>query len=79
MIAVRVQEVPKAEYEYFNKGNFSLTKVDEPPKTLAGMKHDASVSLFNLNKIFENTLTEPSCFIPAKVFGGSSTLVREKL
>ena len=28
MIAVRVQGIPKSEYQYFNKGNFSLGKVE---------------------------------------------------
>lgn len=32
MIAVRVQSINKSEYNYFNKGNFSIGKIDQPPK-----------------------------------------------
>lgn len=58
MIAVRVQDISKVEYNYFNKGNFSLGKVEEAPKQIPGLKPEASTSLFNLPKIFTNQLYE---------------------
>jgi hypothetical protein len=58
IIAARVQEVKKIEYNYFNKGNFSLDDIMEPPKTIQGLSTDASVSLFNLPKVFNNNLFE---------------------
>lgn len=58
MIAVRVQSINKIEYNYFNKGNFSLSKIDEPPKQIQGLKSEISLSLFNLNKVFDNNLYE---------------------
>ena len=55
MIAVRVQAIPKKEYEYFLKGNFSLgNKLEKPPKNITGLNVETSTSLFNLKKVFEN-------------------------
>ena len=55
MIAVRIQAIPRKEYDYFLKGNFSLgSRLEKPPKNIAGVGAEASTSLFNLKKVFEN-------------------------
>lgn len=56
MIAVRVEAVPKVEYDYFTKGSFSLLKVTNPPKTLPFLKPSISSSLFNLTQVFPNPI-----------------------
>ena len=52
-MAVKIQNIPKPEYEYFLKGNFSLTKeIEKPTKLIPNVTHETSQSLFNLKQLF---------------------------
>ena len=56
MIAVRIEGVTKKEYEYFLKGNFSLGDVEKPGKNIGGLNTEASTSLYNMKKVFDNNI-----------------------
>ena len=69
IIACRISKISKIQYDYCIKGNFALPKeqkdqnkdgkeTKEVMKLIAGLDSESNISLWNLRKVFPNTLHE---------------------
>lgn len=51
--------IPKIQYDYFNKGNFTLPKeAKEPIKAIPGITGQSLISIWNIKKVFPNSIAE---------------------